>query len=224
LKKYCEKKTCIGPIGEESAMSLRRAAAAFVVLAVTAVFGQENAPASAPAEAPAAASQPTQRPTVMRRWGKNTVANKQPAAGPVNAPSLQQHVQDMQATVDKMHEVLTRMQKKTVASAKDPVAKANLQMWQLMVAQLDKQLQDLKLAEASRQEMEVRRQAMYKQAEVKSQAAARAGQQAMFSQQPTGTVTTPPAGQGAGAQAPAVQTAAPVAAPNASANPSASPK
>lgn len=195
-------------------MSLRRAAGAFVVLAVTAVFAQENAPASAPAEAPAAASQPTQRPTVMRRWGKNAMASRQPAAGPVNAASLQQRVQDMQATVDKMHEVLTRMQKKTAASAKDPVAKANLQMWQLMVEQLDKQLQDLKLAEASRQEMEIRRQAMYKQAEVKSQAASRAGQQAMFSQQPTGTATTPPA----------AQTPAPAATPDASANRSASPK
>lgn len=42
-------------------------------------------------------------------------------------------------------------------NAKDPMVKANFGMWDLMVGQLDKQLQELKQAEASRQDMEARR-------------------------------------------------------------------
>jgi hypothetical protein len=118
-----------------------------------------------------------------------------------------------------MNAVLSQMRKKTAASAKDSMAKANLQMWELMVEQLDKQLKDLKLAEASRVELESRRAAMYKQADIKAQAAARAAQQAMSSgQQPNGTVS-PPAGPGATAPPPAPGPSPAASAPGASASP-----
>jgi peptidoglycan hydrolase CwlO-like protein len=136
-------------------------------------------------------------------------------AGAVPQPSLSQRVQEMQSTVEKMHVVLKQMRAKTGATtSKDPIVKANLQMWGLMVDQLEKQLQELKLAEANRADMEARRAAMYKQAEIKSQAAAGAAQQPMFSHQPTGSaVATQPAGQNAGAQAPAASQA-PTQTPN----------
>lgn len=162
-------------------MSLRSAAAAMVFLAVTTVFAQENAPASAQAPTPAAVPQVRQQPTPMRQWGHGGMKGKQSQPG--TAPSLQQRIQELQSTLDKMHAGLKRMQGKAAVSAKDPVEKANLQMWELMVGQLDKQLQELKQAEASREDMEARRAAMYKQAEVNSQAAAHAAQQRMFPQQ-----------------------------------------
>lgn len=197
-----------------------RSAAAIVVIAVTTGFAQESAPASAPAATPAAdASQPLQRPTPVRRWSTSPMGKRQ--AGSVNAPSLQQRVQDLQATVDNMNAVLAKVRKKAAASAKDSMAKSDLQMWELMVGQLDKQLKDLKQAEASRADMEARRAAMYKQADIKSQAAGRDAQQVMFSHQPTGTETTPSAG--ATAQAPAASsTPAAGSAPGASTAPSTS--
>lgn len=199
-----------------------RSAAAIVVLAVTTGFAQQNTPGSAPAATPAAeASQPLQRPTPMRRRGTSPMGNRQ--AGPLSGPSLQQRVQDLQGTVDKMNDVLARMRKKAAASAKDSMAKSDLQMWELMFEQLDKQLKDLKQAEASRAEMEARRAAMYKQAEVKSQVAGRDAQQVMFSHQPTGTETTPSAG--ATAQAPAASptpAAGPVPGPSSAPSPSSS--
>ena len=131
-----------------------RNAAAIVILAVTSGFAQDNAPASAPAATPGAASQASQQLTPMRRWGTNR------PSGPVNGPSLQQRIQDLQGTVDKMDALLMQMRKKTAGSAKDSVAKSNLEMWELIVQQLNKQLKDLKLAEASRADAEARRAAM----------------------------------------------------------------
>ena len=184
-------------------MSLRiRATAVIFVLAVTTVFAQESAPANTGVQAPAAAPQATPYPpTPMNRWPNSAMGRRQ--AGPVNPPSLQQRVQDLEATVDKMHQVLKKMQGKSAANAKDPAVKANLEMWNLMVGQLDKQLQELKQAEASRQDMEARRAAMYKQADIKSQAEAKAAQQARFPQQANGNNGPQSAVQGSAAPAPA---------------------
>jgi len=203
-------------------MSLRIAGtAAIFVLAVTTVFAQESAPANPPAVAPAAAPPATNHPPMpMNRWANPAMGRRQ--AGPVNPPSLEQRVEDLAATVDKMHLVLKNMHTKSAASAKDPAVKANLEMWDLMVGQLDKQLQDLKQAEASRQDMEARRAAMYKQADIKSQAEAKAAQQAMFSRQANGNNSAQPAGQGSGSAAPAPaasQTPAQSSSPNTSTSP-----
>ena len=197
-------------------MTLRSSAAAIVLFTVMAAFGQENAPASAPASS--ALSHATRPPIVTHRWGQNAKDNNQ--SGPVNAPSLQQRADELQATVDKMHVVLKQMRSKSAASAKDSMVKANLEMWDLVVVQLDKQLQELKQAEASRQEMEARRAAMYKQADIKSQADARAAQQAPFSPQPSRTVTAQPTGPASNAQPPAAsQASAPSSAPTTPASP-----
>ena len=195
-------------------MSRRSAgAAAMVVLTVTIAFAQQNPVVNAPAAgAPAAAPTPATQPTPMYRWGRNAMGNRQ--SGPVNAPSLQQRIQDLQATMDKMHVVLKQMHTKAAANPKDPIAKSNLEMWDLMIKQLDSQLQELKQAEASRADLETRRAAMYKQADIKSQGAPKAGQQSMFVQQPTGTVSGQSAGQGstapaqAGSQTPGPSSAA----------------
>ena len=180
-------------------MSLR--IAAIVVLAVTSAFGQENAPAAPQA---AFAPQSTHQPMPMQRWGNSARGNKQNAA--VNAPSLQQRVQDLQSTADRMHIVLQQMHAKSASGAKDPMVKANLELWDLMVKQLDEQLQELKQAEARRQDMEARRAALYKQADAKVEAeaqAARAAQAAKFADRPQ---TSAPAAEGSG-QSPAGQTA-----------------
>ena len=200
-------------------MSLRiRLTAAIFALAVTAVFAQENAPANPPVAAPAAAPQANPLPPMSIRRPGSGMARRQ--AGPVNPPSLQQRVEDLAATVDKMHLVLKKMHTKSAANAKDPAVKANLEMWDLMVGQLDQQLQELKQAEASRQEMEARRAAMYKQADIKSQAEAKAAQQAMFSQKANGNNNPQTAGQGSAAPAPAAsQTPARSSAPNTSTSP-----
>lgn len=196
-------------------MSLRIAAtAAIFVLGVSTLFAQENAPANTGVQAPAAAPQTIPHSSMpMNRWPNPATGRRQ--AGPVNPPSLQQRVDDLAATVDKMHLILKKMQGPSAANAKDPVVKANVEMWKLMVDQLDTELRQLKQAEASRQDMEARRAAMYKQADIKSQAEAKAAQQAMFSQRANGNNSAQPAGQGAAAPAPAAgQTPAPSPAPN----------
>ena len=199
-----------------------RSVGAILMLAVTTGFAQNSAPASTPAATPAAdASQPLQRPMVMRRWEKSAAGGVQ--TGPVNTASLQERIEDLQGTLDKMNTVLAQMSKKTAATAKDSVAKANLQLWELIVAQLDKQLKDLKFAEERRADAEARRAAMYKQSEIQSQGANRSAQQAMSSHQPTGMETTSTTGQGSAAQAPpAGQTSGAGSAPNVSASPSTS--
>jgi len=175
--------------------------AAIVVLAVTSAFGQEKAPAAAQA---AFAPQATHQPMPTQRWGNGARGNKQTAA--VNAPSLQQRVQDLQGTADKMHVVLKQMHAKSASSPKDPIVKANLEMWDLMVKQLDEQLQDLKQAEARREDMETRRAALYKQADAKVEAEAQAARAAQAAKFAARAQTSAPAAEGSG-QSPAGQTA-----------------
>jgi hypothetical protein len=88
-----------------------------------------------------------------------------------------QNLQEMGATLTKMQTLLKQMRART-SNSKDPVAKANLEMWTLMVEQLDKQYEQLRLAARQREEMEARRAAMYKQADERAAEAARKAQQA----------------------------------------------
>jgi peptidoglycan hydrolase CwlO-like protein len=115
-----------------------------------------------------------------------------------------------------MHLVLKQMQDKAAKSkTKDSLAKANLDMWELMVGHLEKELQELKIAMAAHEDMEARRAALYKQADAKAAAeaqAARAAQAARFADK---APKPAPAGPDAG-QSPAGQTASsptPAAAP-----------
>jgi len=185
-------------------------AAVVVILAITAVLAQDGSPVSAPAAVPA--PQAIQRPTPKPSWERGVWGNKQ--ARPVTPPALEQSVKDLEGTVEKMHAVLKQMGAKNTANAKDLLAKANLEMWELMVDHLDKQLQELRKTAAARADMKNRRAAMYKQPEAKSQAAAQAARTALLSPQaPSAQGVQSPSGQ-----VPAVSQT-PTLAPNASSSP-----
>lgn len=147
----------------------RYATAAVVVLAATTVMAQATSPvATTPIM--------SQRNFAGRKGMPSLAGNKKPG---VEAPaSLHQRVQDMEETLASMHEVLKQMRAKGAASSADPLAKANLDMWELMVGHLDRQLKELRIATALREDMETRRAAMYKQAEAKAEAAAAGAAQA----------------------------------------------
>jgi hypothetical protein len=116
------------------------------------------------------------------------MTNPQPNA------AMHQRLQEMESTLAKMHVLLKQMHAKAASrSSRDPSVKANLDMWGLMVGHLDKQFEELRLTTEA-QEFEARRAALYKQADEKSEAAARAAQSRNASQ----TKTPSPAVQGAG--------------------------
>jgi hypothetical protein len=187
-------------------MMFRNATRVITILAVTTALAQGTPPSTVPAGNP-----PPTVPggtEVMQRQGfanRRGPAGKQPRGVPAQT-SLRRRVQDMESTLSQMHLVLKQMQGKAAKSkAQDSLTKANLDMWELMVGHLDKQLQELKLAEVAHDDMEARRAALYKQADVKAEAeaqAARAGQAAKLA---AGAPTPAPAGLGAG-QSPATQT------------------
>jgi hypothetical protein len=85
----------------------------------------------------------------------------------------------MESTLSQMRGVLKQMHAKAARSkVPDPLTKANLDLWELMVGHLDKELQQLHDTLAVREDMETRRVALYKQADAKSEAAAQAGRAA----------------------------------------------
>jgi predicted trehalose synthase len=119
-------------------------------------------------------------------WGQSSTRQVTPRPKPVIATSnsdaiataarvnaaANQHLQEMGETLDKMHALLKRMSANT-SSGKDSMAKANLEMWTLMVEQLDKQYDQLQMAARQRENMEARRAALYKQADEKAAEAAK---------------------------------------------------
>jgi hypothetical protein len=137
-----------------------------------------------------------------------------------------QRVQEMGATLTKMHTVLKQMRAKAPATAaKDSTARANIEMWSLLLDTLDKQYDQLVAATKAREDLEMRRQSLYKQADEKATAAALAAkaQQVRAAEQAKNAATgaqgpTPEASQAATAPA-AAQTPAPVAAPSAPSSP-----
>lgn len=166
-------------------MRLRNAAVAIVVLAVTTVLAQGTSPVAAPVGAPLT----SQRRALAGRRGMSSATGMQTPA------SLRQRMEDMEGTLVKMHAVLKQMRAKAVkGGAKDPLAKANLDMWELMLGHLDKQFEELQVATHTREDLEARRSAMYKQADAKSEAAAQAARSLSAGQTPAAA----PAGQGAG--------------------------
>jgi hypothetical protein len=139
------------------------------------------------------------------------------SADPQGLSAMRERVQDMETTLSQMRVVLKQMHAKAAKSkSPDPVTKANLDMWELMVGHLDKELEQLRVTLAAREDLEARRAALYKQADAKAEAeaqAARAAQAARFAQPEknvTGTPTPAPTGQATGQSAessPAAQTA-----------------
>ena len=138
--------------------------AAIVVLAAATVWAQSTSPASAlnPAFAGRSRAGAARRPSIENKVG---------SAG--TAAALHQRMDDMQSTLNKMHALLKHMRAKAASSSsKDSLAKANLDMWELMVGELDKQFDQLRSTTLAREDLDARRAAMYKQASDKADAAA----------------------------------------------------
>lgn len=195
-------------------MTLRIAATAVVLLAVTTVLAQGTPPVPAPAGTPLT----SQRHALAGRRGMSSAPGNQ-AASTETLAELRQRMEDMQGTLVKMHTVLKQMRAKAVkgGGTKDPLVKANLDMWELMLGHLDKQFEELKAATLSRADLEARRAALYKQADEKAAAEARAAQSSFAGQAPAPIAAGQSAGQGTAGQTPASQTSP---TPPASASPS----
>ena len=176
-------------------------AALIMLLASTAAWAQSGVPSMA-ARAPRANSR-----TVMATSNSMALAQNQQAQ-----TAMHQRVEDLGSTLTKMHAVLKQMQAKN-ASSKDSMAKANLEMWGLMLEDLDKQYEQLRIATRTREEMEARRAAMYKQAEAKAAAEAQGIQAPGFARAPVaGTPSAAPSAPSSTTQpatAPAEAPAAP---------------
>ena len=162
-------------------MILRSVARVVVVLAAGAAFAQSAQPgttASAPMlnrQAPAGRRGP--------------VGNK--PADPQGRVAMRERVGEMESTLSQMRVVLKQMHAKAANSkATDSLTKANLDMWDLMVGQLDKNLQQMRVTLAAREDMEVRRAALYRQADAKAEAEAQTAR-ARFGQADNKTTATP---------------------------------
>jgi uncharacterized protein involved in copper resistance len=147
-------------------MAVKLAAAIGTFLAATSVWGQIPAPAPAPADKPAVMAS-----HANNRLMANPAQNRK--AGMQAQPTPRQRMQEMESTLNSMHALLKQMHAKTASSSsKDPIAKANLEMWELMLAHLDKQFDLLRIATLTREDLEARRAALYKQAFNKAATAA----------------------------------------------------
>lgn len=113
-----------------------------------------------------------------------------------------QHLQDMAATLTKMHALLKQMSAKN-SNSKDASVKANLEMWSLMVAQLDKEYEQLVAAARQREDLEARRAALYKQADDRAAEAARKAQEASRAGAANPNANSQPAASPAAPQGPA---------------------
>jgi hypothetical protein len=183
---------------KETEMISKTAAAAIVVLAAITGLAQGASPVAAPAGTPLI----NRGQSRAGRSGMSSLAGNKTAS--VQTPAtLRERVEDMDGTLVKMHAVLRQMRAKAASSSKDPLAKANLDMWELMVGHLDKQLQELRVAMVAHGDMEARRAAMYKQAEAKADAAARSARDLSNSKAPNPSPATQVSGPGAVGQTPA---------------------
>lgn len=141
-------------------MSVKLAAAIAMLLAAPGVGAQSPAPVTAPADKPAVvAGNASSSTSVMARSFPRRKASVQTQVPP------RQHLQEMETTLNGMHALLKQMRAKAASSnSKDPIVKANLEMWELMLAHLDKQFDQLRIAALAREDLEARRAALYNQA------------------------------------------------------------
>ena len=196
-------------------MTLRSTAATLILLAGTTVWAQSAESAAAP----------TPLPMQQPGFASRRLPGMTPGARTSKMETItpRQRLQDLEETVKNMHALLKQMDAK--AAAKDSLAKQNLQMWELLVTHLDKQLRDLRIATAAHEDMENRRAALYKQADEKAAAAAQAARAAAASKMATpesaasGTATpSAPAPASATPSSPAPAATAPAAGSTASPN------
>jgi len=140
--------------------------AAVVILAATTLLAQSSSPS-----VPAAPGGPAGSRPVLPVSNAAAVSAQEKAKNDAHL-----RIEEMGDTLAKMHTLLKQMQAKTAAStAKDSIAKANLELWELMLNDLDKQYDQMRNELHAREDLEARRAAMYKQSEDKA-AAARAEQ------------------------------------------------
>jgi hypothetical protein len=183
---------------KENEMMFETGTAAIVVLAVTTGLAQSTSPVATPV----GTSLMSHKQSLAGRSGMSSLAGNK-TAGVQTPATLRERVQDMEVTLAKMRVVLKQMRAKAVSSSKDPLAKANLDMWELLVGHLDKQLQELRVAMVTREDMEARRAAMYRQAEAKADAAAQAARNRNASEAPTPAPAAQGTEQGAAGHTPA---------------------
>jgi hypothetical protein len=144
-----------------------RSAAVLLILAATGAWAQTGAAAGA------ARPMSGRSRTVM---ATATDADSKTAEMRAKA-AVNQRVTEMETTLSKMHLLLKQMQANpAVKNSKDPMTKANLEMWGLMLQQLDKQFDQVKVAAREREDLDARRSAMYKQAQEKAAQSARNAQ------------------------------------------------
>lgn len=147
-------------------MKLRCAAILFLFAAIG-LWAQTGAPASGVSPLAGRA-----------RVGMATTTDADSKTAEMKSKALMnERLQEMQSTVDRMHLLLKQMQATAAAKgAKDSMTKANLEMWGLVIQQMDKQFDQLKLAARQREELDARRSALYKQADQKAAMAAKNAQ------------------------------------------------
>ena len=167
-------------------MSRKVPIAITLFLAAAAAWAQSPAPAPSPATPlRGRAGAPTSTSRLMSRFGRNRNSGAAQAE-----PASRERVQEMQTTLNDMHALLKQMQAKNAASrSKDPVAKANLEMWELLLAHLDKEFNQLE-ATVAREEFEARRAALYNQAYEKAAKEAQAANGAITGQTPPAPSTS----------------------------------
>jgi hypothetical protein len=167
-------------------MSRKVAMALTLFLAAAPAWAQSPAPGPSPAAPlPGVASAPNSTSRLMSRFGRN----RNSSAAQVQHAS-RERVQEMQTTLNDMHALLKQMQAKNASSrSKDPVAKANLEMWELLLAHLDKEFNQLE-ATLAREDFEARRAALYNQAYEKAAKEAQAANGAITGQTPPAPSTS----------------------------------
>jgi hypothetical protein len=179
-------------------MMLRNSTVILVVFAAATSWGQASA--GVPAH---------------RRQPVIATSNADGAAAAARAKvAANQQMEEMGATLAKMHSLLKQMRAKTASSAKDAIAKANLDMWALMLEQLDKQYEQLSLAARARQDLEARRAALYKQADQKASEAAKSAREAQKAAVAEAPQAAQSGSQPAAAQAPQAAQAPASSSPN----------
>lgn len=133
---------------------------------------------------------------------------------PLGVSAIRARVDDMESTLSQMRTVLQKMHADAARSkVPNSMTKTNLELWDLLVRGLNGELEQLRDTLATREDMEARRIAMYKQADAKAEAAAQAGraaEAARFAEaQKNANATAPDAieqSKQASGQSPAAQT------------------
>lgn len=169
-------------------MSAKLLAAMAMFLGATSVWAQSPGPGAAPADsqAPVVGNANSNAGVIGRpmrgRW-----------AGVATQAAARQRLQELETTLKSMHALLKKMQAKAASSkTKDSAATANLEMWELMLAHLDKQFDQLRAAALEREDLEARRAALYNQANSKAAKEAQDATRPVTGQTPPSS-TVPPA-------------------------------